>query len=193
MSREKRIIRSLGNSTPAEWSPHEGTWLEMVDALHDHENVHLVVADEHQREHVAQQLQYHGIGLHNVDFFIIPTNDVWARDNGPIFVTHPQGEVAITDWTINGWGEGFDYDLDNLVPSRIAEQADLPLFEAPLVLEAGPVGVNSDGTFLATRSSIIDIQHNPGMSQEEIETALRGFAAIAPILSPTGAWAAAVN
>lgn len=179
MSREERIIRSLGNSTPAEWSPHDGTWLEMVDALHDHENVHLVMADDHQREHVARQLQYRCISLHNMDFFITPANDTW-------------GEVAITDWTINGWGEGFDYDLDNLVPSRITEQADLPLFEAPLVLEAGPVGVNSGGTFLATRSSIIDIQPNPGMSQEEIETALSGFAAIAPILSPTGAWAAAV-
>lgn len=180
--------RSLGYSMPADWQPHEGTWLQwpqnkiysryklklegiwlnMVDALHEHENVHLVVTNERQRDHVAQQLQDHGIGLNNVDFYIIPTNDVWARDDGPIFVTNPHGEVAVTDWTFNGWGQRFDYDLDNLVPSRIAEQLELPLFEAPLVLEAGAVEVNGSGTFLATRSSIIDLYRSlqPGRQKE---------------------------
>ena len=67
---------------PAEWETHEGTWLQwaqeelhkgyepnlermwltMVDALHTHENVHLIVADDVQRDHVADQLRYLGIG-----------------------------------------------------------------------------------------------------------------------------------
>jgi agmatine deiminase len=197
----------LGFSMPAEWDPHEGTWLQwpqnkiyaryelklegiwlnMVDALDEHENVHLVVADERQRDHVAQQLQYHGIGLNNVDFYIIPTNDVWARDNGPIFVTNDQGQVAITDWTFNGWGERFDYELDNQVPARIAEQLEVPLFEAPLVLEAGAVEVNGSGTFLATRSSIIDLYRNPGMSQEEIEDALKQYLGVEHFIWLSGA------
>ena len=207
MSVGTQTPRSLGHSMPAKWEPHEGTWLQwpqskmyarnelklegiwlnMVDALNDHEMVHLVVADERQREHVAGQLRYHGIGLNNVDFFIIPTNDVWARDNGPIFVTNDEGGVAITDWTFNGWGDRFDYDLDNLVPARIAEQLDLPLFEAPLVLEAGAVEVNGSGTFLATRSSIIDLRRNPGMSQEEIEEALRQYLGVEHFIWLTGA------
>ena len=207
MSVGTQTPRSLGYSMPAEWEAHEGTWLQwpqskmyaryelklegiwlnMVDALKDHEMVHLVVADERQREHVAGQLQYHGIGLNNVDFFIIPTNDVWARDNGPIFVTNDEGEVAITDWTFNGWGDRFDYDLDNLVPDRIAEQLGLPLFEAPLVLEAGAVEVNGRGTFLATRSSIIDLHRNPGISQEEIEDALRQYLGVEHFIWLTGA------
>jgi agmatine deiminase len=179
--------RNLGYSMPAEWEPHEGTWLQwpqnkiysryelklegiwlnLVDALNDHENVHLVVADERQRDHVAAQLQYHGIGLNNVDFFIISTDDVWARDKGPIFVVNDQGEVAITDWVFNGWGDRFDHELDNQVPGRIAEQLDFPIYEAPMVLEAGAVEVNGKSSFLATRSSIIDLHRNPGMSQED--------------------------
>ena len=207
MSMGTQTPRSLGYSMPAEWEPHEGTWLQwpqsklyaryelklegiwlnMVDALNDHEMVHLVVADERQREHVAGQLQYHGVGLNNVDFFIIPTNDVWVRDNGPIFVTNDEGDVAITDWTFNGWGERFDHELDNRVPARIAEQLDLPLFEAPLVLEAGAVEVNGSGTSLATRSSIIDLHRNPGMSQEEIEEALRQYLGVEHFIWLTGA------
>ena len=62
---------------PAEWEPHEGTWLQwpqdkvyrgyemkleriwlnMVDALHDHEKVHMIVNTESQRDHVADQLE----------------------------------------------------------------------------------------------------------------------------------------
>jgi len=199
--------RSLGFRMPAEWEHHEGTWLQwpqnkiyscyelklesiwlsMVDALHDHENVHLVVADERQRDHVSQQLQYHGIGLKNVDFYIIATNDVWARDNGPIFVINDQGEVAITDWVFNGWGERFDYDLDNQVPAKIAKQLNLPIFDAPLVLEAGAVEVNGKGAFLATRSSIIDLHRNPGMSQEEIEETLTQYLGVDHFIWLTGA------
>jgi agmatine deiminase len=140
-----------------------------------------------QRDHVADQLTYHGIGSKNVDFYLIETDDVWARDNGPIFVVNDQGEVAITDWIFNGWGERFDYELDNLVPGKVGEELDLPVFTAPMVLEAGAVEVNGKGTFLATRSSIIDLYRNPGMSQEEIEDTLRGYLGVNHFIWLTGA------
>jgi agmatine deiminase len=163
---DKRIMNqtpaNAGYYMPAEWEKHEGTWLQwpqnkiytryelklegiwltMVDALHKNENVHLIVAHEQQRDHVAKQLQYHGIGLKNIDFHLIDTDDVWARDNGPIFVVNDQGEVAITDWVFNGWGERFDYKLDTLVPAKIGERLNLPVYETPMVLEAGAVEVN---------------------------------------------------
>ena len=196
-----------GYYMPAEWEPHEGTWLQwpqnkiysqyelklegiwltMVGALKDHENVHLIVADERQQDHISQQLQYHRIGLHNVDFHIIETDDIWARDNGPIFVTNNQGQVAITDWVFNGWGDRFDYELDNQVPAEIGKQLSLPVFEAPMVLEAGAVEVNGKGTFLATRSSIIDLYRNPGMNQEEIEETLRQYLGVEHFIWLTGA------
>lgn len=192
---------------PAEWEPHEGTWLQwpqnkvyqgyelklehiwlnMVEALHDHENVHLIVSSERQRDHVASQLQYHGIGLRNVDFFIIPTNDVWARDNGPIFVINDQAEIAITDWIFNGWGERFPYDLDHKVPAAIGAMLELPVFQVPMVLEAGAVEVNGKGTFMGTRSSIIDPYRNPGKSQEDIEVFLSQYLGVTHFIWLTGA------
>jgi hypothetical protein len=62
MSQGERTPRNMGYYMPAEWEPHEGTWLQwpknkiysryelkqegpwlnMVDALNEHENVHLV-------------------------------------------------------------------------------------------------------------------------------------------------------
>ena len=180
---------------PAEWEPHEGTWLQwpqdkvyrgyelkleriwlnMVDALHDHENVHLIVGDERQRDHVASQLKYHNIGLGNVEFYIIPSNDVWARDNGPIFVVNEDGDIAITNWVFNGWGDRFPYNLDDKVPAAIGAQRGIAVFDVPMVLEAGAVDANGKGTFLATRSSIIDPHRNPGMTQGDIEAMLSKY------------------
>jgi len=177
---------------PAEWEPHEGTWLQwpqdkindgyelkvehiwlsMVEILKGNEIVHLIVNGEKQRDHISHLLDYHGIGLKNIDFQIIPTNDVWARDNGPLFVINNQGDTAITNWKFNGWGDRFPYDLDDQVPALIGEKKDIPVFNVPMVLEGGAVEVNGKGTFLATRTSIIDDFRNPGMSQLEIENTI---------------------
>jgi len=192
---------------PAEWEHHEGTWLQwpqdkqfrgyelkleriwlnMVEALQDHENIHVIVCDERQQDHVEDQLVYHNIGLKNVDFYTIPTNDIWARDNGPIFVVNNEGQAAITDWTFNGWGDRFPYDLDDKVPALIGEYLDMPVFKTPMVLEAGAVEVNGKGTFLATRSSIIDSHRNPGMSQAEIEAVLSQYLGVSHFIWLTGA------
>lgn len=196
-----------GFHMPAEWERHEGTWLQwpqekgyrgyqlklegmwlqMVDALHHHEKVHVIVADEKQRDHVVHQLEYFDIGLDNVYLYIIPTDDVWARDNGPTFVINEAGDVAITDWEFNGWGNRFPYKLDNLVPAAIGEELALPVFKPPMVLEGGAVEVNGKGTFMATRTSIIDPHRNPGRSQGEIEGVLSDYLGVTHFVWLTGA------
>jgi agmatine deiminase len=192
---------------PAEWEPHDGTWLQwpqnkvykgyerkleriwldLVDALHNHEIVRIIVGNERQRDHVVDQLLYHRIGLTNIDFLIIPTNDVWARDNGPIFVTNNKGELAITDWKFNGWGDRFPHELDNQVPSLIGEHLGIPVYEVPMVLEAGAIEVNGKGTFVATRSSIIDPYRNPDVPQSEIEATIHQCLGVDNFIWLTGA------
>ena len=192
---------------PSEWEEHEGTWLqwphddqrpkwqlrlektwlEMVNALQEHENVHIIVQDERRREHAEQQLKFFGIGLENVDFHIIPTNDVWARDNGPIFVTNGEGKLAITDWKFNGWGNRYDHEIDNHVPSRIGKELSIPIFSPPMVTEGGAVEVNGKGTFMATRSSIINPNRNPGKTQKDVEEIIARHFGIKHFIWLTGA------
>jgi agmatine deiminase len=100
-----------GFYAPAEWEAHEGTWLHwphddtykgrqmglehiwlmMAEALHQHEMVHIVVPDERRRDHVYQQIRYYGLDHSNIDLRVFPTNDVWARDSGPIFLVNDKG------------------------------------------------------------------------------------------------------
>jgi len=185
----------LGYFLPAEWEHHEGTWLQwphdgiyagygvklertwlaMTAALSQHETVHILACDELQRDHIAYILKHFDMDLRNIDLRVIPTDDIWVRDNGPIFVVNDQGDLALTDWNFNGWGGRFDHPHDAKVPARIGEQLSLPIFKAPIVMEGGSVSVNGAGTFMATDSSIINENRNPGMSKEEIEVILRQF------------------
>ena len=192
---------------PAEWEQHESTWLqwpnndvepgyemkqertwlEMVATLFEHEKVNIIINSSPQRDHVAYLLDYFGIGHHNVDLHIIPTNDLWARDNGPIFLMNEQGDLAISNWRFNGWGNRFEHDLDDQVPGLIGESLSIPIFNPPMVLEGGAVEVNGEGTFMGTRSSIIDPYRNPGKSQTQIEAILSQYLGINHFIWLTGA------
>lgn len=180
---------------PAEWQRHEGTWLQwphddtvkgqqmhlehiwlvMTKVLHEHEVVHIVVPDEHREDHVYQQLTYYGLDLSKIDIRVFSTNDVWARDSGPIFLVNQHGELAATDWNFNGWGKRYPYDQDTKVPAGISDMLSVPFFTAPITLEGGGVEVNGRGTLMATRSSIVNANRNPGKSRDEIEKALRDY------------------
>ena len=98
----------MGYRMPAEWEPHEGTWLswphnprtwvgnfgpiphvfvEIVRALCAYENVHICVRDALSETSVRQMLS--GAGLDSTEcihLYQIPTNDAWARDHGPVFI-----------------------------------------------------------------------------------------------------------
>ena len=195
-----------GFRMPAEWEKHEGTWLQwphdgihggyqmrlehiwlaMTQVLHEHETVHIVVLDERARAHVQQQMAYYGFDQGNIDIHVFPTNDVWARDSGPIFLVSGEGELAATDWNFNGWGERYPYDKDTKVPAGVADMLSVPVFTAPITLEGGGVEVNGKGTLLATLSSIVNPNRNPGKTREEIEQVLRQYLCVEHVIWLSG-------
>jgi len=133
---EEKTPKALGYHMPAEWETHEGTWLiwphndthegsqlhlehlwlEMTRALHEYETVHIIVPDERRREHLHHQLSYYGLSDSNLDVHMISNDDVWVRDCGPIFLVNNQGELAISTWNFNGWGERYPFKKDRLIP-----------------------------------------------------------------------------
>lgn len=192
---------------PAEWEPHAGTWLawphnldtwpgkfdpipaiyvEMTRALSLYERVHICVNDAEMAETVRQFLSTSGTVLHNVTLHQLPTNDTWVRDHGPIFVTRQQAgrsELAVTDWIFNSWGQKYGpWDLDDIVPQKIAAQFHLPLFEPGIVLEGGSIEVNGQGALLTTEACLLNPNRNPSLSRHEIEDYLRAYLGVHKIL-----------
>ena len=158
----------------------------MVEVLHENEIVHILLENESQRDHVLYLLHSYGIGDKNIDLCIIPFDDIWARDNGPIFVLDEGGNLAITNWQFNGWGGRHDFPLDAQVPAMIGEHLSVSVFEPPLTLEGGALEVNGRGTLMATRVSILNPNRNPNKEQADVEAILRDYLGVEHFIWLTG-------
>jgi len=199
--------KELGYRMPAEWESHEGTWLiwphedthkdsqlhlehlwlEMTRVLQRFEVVHIIVPDQARREHLDHQIRYYGLSEKNLDIRIIPNDDVWVRDCGPIFLVNDQGDLAVSTWDFNGWGERYPYQQDRNVAENVAKLSELALFNAPLTLEGGGIEVNGKGSLIATRSSILNPNRNPGKDPVEIELVMKEYLGIDNIIWLSGA------
>lgn len=177
---------------PEESAPHEGTWLQwpheyqygktyrnrldetwvdMTKALVQSEKVHLIVYDQTEKERVLELLKKSNVPVDRVDFTISPTDDVWVRDNGPIYVKDKNGKLLIQDWGFNGWGKKADYGNCDKIPSKLAADQHTPKINLNNVMvnEGGSVEIDGRGVLMACKSSILNENRNPGMTQQQAE------------------------
>ncbi len=190
---------------PAEWEPQEAVWLSwphkrttwpgqfrgipaafarFVAAITRFEAVR-INAEQRLHARALKLCADAGADLTRVTFYDHPTNDAWCRDHGPIFVKNDRtGEVAVTDWKFNAWGDKYrPYDDDNAVPARIARRLRLKRFAFPkFVLEGGSIDVNGEGLLLTSEQCLLHPNRNPGRSREEIEATLRAGLGVSRVL-----------
>jgi agmatine deiminase len=192
---------------PAEWAPHQATWLswphneaswpgkiddiqpiyaQMVAALARSEPVHINVNDEAMEARVCQLLQEAGADLKRIKLHRFPTNDAWCRDHGAIFVydeSSPKRSLVATDWGYNAWGGKYPpYDLDNLIPARMADYLGVERIEGGMILEGGSIDVNGAGLLLTSEQCLLNENRNPELSKEQIEERLKRFLGVEKIL-----------
>lgn len=150
----------------------DATWVAMTKALHTGEKVHIIAYNETEKNRIIVLLNSSGISLVNIDFKIYATDDVWVRDNGPIYVRDSTGKLNILDWGFNGWGNKTDYTNCNTVPAKIAADQNTTKVDLNniMTLEGGSFEIDGNGTLLATRSAILNNNRNPGMTQAKAET-----------------------
>ncbi len=186
--------QAIQTRMPGEEEPHEGTWLqwahhytygrayrnsldamfvELTRTLAQSENVHIVTYNYEETKRVTKLLRNAGVSLAKVDFVMRRTDDVWVRDNGPIFVYDNNNELKIADWGFNGWGFDTPYRNDDSVPVGVANNLEMPRIDLnDIVLEGGAIEIDGNGVLLATRSSTMENGRNEHLTQAEFENAL---------------------
>jgi agmatine deiminase len=102
----------------------------------------------------------------------IPVDDCWMRDSGPVFRTSGGGRVGAIGLNFNGWGGKQTVARDAHVARRVADRADVPFSRARFVGEGGAIESDGDGTVVATRSSLLNANRNPGMTKDDVERAV---------------------
>src|SRR2546423_1455579 len=195
----------LGYRMPAEWERHAATWLSwprregisfpdsfdqvlpvlraMVAALVESEPVCINVingAHEAEARAVLDALPQQEC----ITYYEIPTNEPWCRDHGPIFLTRDiDPKLAIVDWDYNAWGNKYPpFDLDEVVPTRVADILKVPVYHPHMILEGGSIEVNGAGTLLTSESCLLNKNRNPKLSRGEIEQRLRDYLGVREIL-----------
>ncbi len=123
----------------------------------------------------------------DITLWDIPTEDLWARDAGPLFATQA-GQQVISQIQFNGWGEKQVNRHDSQVAARVADRLGMPLI--PSGLKGEPGGVEWDGrdTLIAHRSSWIIDNRNPGLTEDQIGQRLMAAYGADRIIWSDGVW-----
>ena len=190
--------KAQGFVFPAEWEKQDSLWLswphkeeswpgkidtiyepysQFIKLVAEDQLVRINVSDEEMKAFALSHIEKSGAKMENISFYFNPTNDAWCRDHGPAFVINREtGEKAVVDWGYNAWGGKYPpFDLDDVVPARIAKEFNLKLFTPPIVMEGGSVEFNGKGTVLTTTACLLNENRNPHLNKEQIETYLKDY------------------
>jgi agmatine deiminase len=190
---------------PAEWAPHQATWLswphnsetwpgvleqaeaaiaEVVAALAPHEQVIINVQDEAHLQAVARRLAG-CVPSEQIRLELIATNDAWIRDYGAIIVNADDSPVgmAAVDFDYNAWGGKYPpYDRDQAVAEQMARRLGLPRVSCGIVLEGGSVDVNGAGLGMVTEQCLLNPNRNPSLQRADIEACLSDYLGLSEVV-----------
>ena len=203
---------------PAEWEPHAATWLawphhkadwpgkfepipwvyaEIIRNLAKHERVELIVNNVAAGRQARKILKLADALSANVRFHYWPTNRVWLRDSGCIFLAKQRG-VAPPDsrgrlsphkiqnlaikFRFNAWAKYPNWRFDEKIGSLMAKAVHATEIQAfamgaRMVLEGGSIDVNGVGTVLTTEECLLSKvqERNPHMARIHYEKAFADY------------------
>lgn len=195
----------LGYYMPAEWERHDAIWLswphdpitfpdrvekaentyvEIIHAIMDSENVNLFVRDDSMQKRAERLFKKDGVNPDSIIFHKYDYADVWFRDYGPIFLINKNsGRLAMTHWIFNAWGGKYETLMkDTNIPEFINQKMGLPCFKPGIVLEGGSIDVNGIGILLTTEQCLLNKNRNPNLTKSEIEDYLKEYLGVSQII-----------
>jgi len=206
---------------PAEWEPHAATWLawphyegdwpgkfepvpwvmaEIVRNLAKHERVELIVKNAGAGRKARRTLKRADALSENIRFHSWPSNRIWLRDSGCIFLSSKQPGFTRPDnsllgerqsvhepalalkFRFNAWAKYSNWRNDEKIGSLMAKASHhreiRPVsLGTRIVLEGGSIDVNGAGTILTTEECLLSNEQcrNPQMARVHYEKAFADY------------------
>jgi agmatine deiminase len=219
---------ALGYRMPAEWEPHAATWIawphfradwpgkfdpipwvyaEIVRHLARSERVELIVNDATAEQKARKTLTRADVPLTNIPFHRWPTDRVWTRDSGCIFLTPSRAgrdcvgaglrparaesktQLQALHFRFNAWAKYPNYAHDAQLGARMARTAHAKVVhpvagQHRIVLEGGSLDVNGRGTLLTTEECLLSNvqERNPGFSRPDYERLFEDYFGVQKVL-----------
>lgn len=190
---------------PAEWASHQRTlmsWPDRISVERD-DQLHRVrtelanIAEIIARYEPVWLYSGHANGdaarawVSSTNLTVKETDleQLWIRDTGPVFAKASTGHVIGVDLKFNYWGSKLSFPrmYDATFASRMLKEERVGRAPAPFVSEGGALEVDGDGTLLATESSILNPNRNPGVSRTTVERHFRNLFGVTKIIWLPGA------
>ena len=193
---------------PGEWESQESVWIiwpynnkdwpdlfdnipgvisKIISCLSIHQNVNLLIRNNKDKSKIKAILKKFKNNISNIKFHKIPTNRIWVRDSGPIFLINSKtNSKIILNFQFNGWAKYKDFQKDNSINSKISKITQIEKIEPKLkvknkskkiILEGGAIDVNGEGSIILTKECLLSKvqQRNPGVSKTKLEKALSKY------------------
>jgi agmatine deiminase len=219
---------ALGYRMPAEWEPHTATWIawphfrgdwpgkfdpipwvysEIIRYLARSERVELIVNDATTEKKACKTLTRAAVPLTNIRFHRWPTDRVWTRDSGCIFLTPSRADrdcvgaglrpaqaeskarLHALHFRFNAWAKYPNYAHDAKLGARMARFARAKVVNPVagkhrIVLEGGSLDVNGRGTLLTTEECLLSNMQarNPGFSRPDYERLFEDYFGVQKVL-----------
>lgn len=191
---------------PAEWEPQEAIWLQWPGEwektyeeafaafsciIIQYEKLHVLYQSPQVFRQARTALLKAGCNPDHdlITWHDIPNDSAWMRDNGPVFV-EDGGEIRVQNWQFDAWGGRFGsdvpYELDNLVPRRVAASLDMPLDEVRIVHERGNLEFNGMDTVILNWSTLGDAARNPEYTRTQAEADLKHWFGVSQVVFVEG-------
>ncbi|CAL5866103.1 uncharacterized protein PFLUO_LOCUS310 [Penicillium psychrofluorescens] len=154
----------------------------IAKAISDFEPVTLLVSQEQATD---ARRRFERCGQYGVEIEVMGINDLepWMRDAAPTFVfgEEQRSDLHGVDFNFNGWGGRYPSDNAHLARQFLRDNR-IPRVEASIVLEGGALETDGEGTLMATKSSILNSNRNPGKSQKAVEEELNRVLGVSKVI-----------
>jgi len=174
---------------PDKFEPIPWVYAEIIRHIARTQLVRLVVQNDKEKKRATDVLERAGVNLKKVEWYVIPTDRIWLRDSGPIFVRDKKKNKAMLDWRFNAWAKYPNHKKDDKVPEAINASHKLervqPMHKGKrVVLEGGSIDVNGKGTLITTEECLLsEIQcRNPGFTRDDYAEVFATYLGIEQIL-----------
>lgn len=184
---------------PAEWEPHEATWVawpheptdwpgklapiawvyaEIIRAISLSERVEVLCKDESLREEAQTCLKLHRVPESGYRLHVVANDRGWLRDSLPTGVHNREGELEWVRWNFSAWAKYDNFGADALIGAAVEKisgkkiiNAERPDTKRPLTLEGGAIDVDGLGTLLTTEECLLSTEQerNPGLDRAGYE------------------------
>ena len=142
-----------------------------IDIVLDYQDIKLLFDTEAMLMENIDKLTSFAAKPFKLISLVIPNNDIWIRDFGPIFAIDKETEEKIVvDFAFNAWGEKFPpWDKDNVLPAKVGELEGLSVKSYDKFLEGGAIDYSEKGYLLTTRQCVLNTNRNKNFTEKDFE------------------------